>query len=809
MSSLIRPIRQAARRLLRAPGFTLVAVATLALGIGANTAIFSVVESVLLRPLPYPEPHRLVMLWEDFSRRGGEAEDWFSPGNFYDWREQNTSFTGMSAFTEWSPTLVDEEGAERLKAGLVTQGFFRVLGVDPLLGRTFAAEEDAPGQNHVAVLSYGLWQSRFGGARDIVGRTISLDGEPTNVIGVMPRGFAFPLLPGSALWSPLGVDLANGPRASIYLQVVARMKPGVTLTAARSDVRSIAARLEKDYPRANQGVGAALTPLHETLVGDLRPALLTLLGAVGLVLLIACVNLANLLLVRSASRRRERAIRTALGAGPGRLAADVLVESLVLAAAGAGAGVVLAAWLLDALVALAPVSMPAAFAPRLDSAVLVFAMALAALTGLAFGLVPALHGFRDRVTVDLKEGAAGSGLGRSGRRLRSGLVAGQVALAFALLVGAGLLLRSFLALQSVNPGFQPRGLLTFEIGLPAGEYAEGTRVNTFLNDFLTRIRALPGVGEAGMVSSVPMSGNDTDASFVIEGEPAPTPGQGKVIWYRQVDPDYFRTMRIPLIEGRGIRASDGPDAPRVAVLSETAAQRFFPGQDPVGKRFKPGSDPARDIPWWTVVGVVGSVRHAGLRAAPRAEMYISQAQAPRRSMTLVVRATRGDPLQLVAGVRAVLRDMDPHLAISRVRTQDAIIGRTIALPRFLTLCLIAFGFMALVLAGIGIYGVIAYAVGQRTREMGIRMALGAGRGDVVRLVMGQGALIIAGGLAAGLLAALGLGRAIRGLLFHVPSADVVTFIVAPLVLTGVALLAIYVPARRATRVDPLDALRTE
>jgi putative ABC transport system permease protein len=808
MSSLLRPVRQAGRRLLRAPGFTLVAVATLALGIGANTAVFSVVESILLRPLPYPEPDRLVMLWEDFSRRGGNPKDWFSPGNFYDWREQNTSFTGMSAFTSYSPTLVDDAGAERLRAGAVTQGFFRVLGVDPLLGRTFTADEDTPGRNRVAVLSYGFWQSRLGGAPDIIGRTISLDGEPTTVVGVMPRGFAFPLLPQSALWTPLGADLANGPRSDIYLQAVGRMRPGVTLAAARSDIRSIAARLEKDYPRANQGVGAALTPLHETLIGDMRPGLLTLLAAVGLVLLIACVNLANLLLVRSASRRRERAIRTALGAGPARLAADVLVESFLLAVVGAGAGLVLAAWLLDALLALAPITLPSAFTPRLDPTVLAFTIGLAVLTGLAFGLLPALHGLRDQVA-GLKEGAAGSGLGRGGRRLRSGLVAGQVALAFALLVGAGLLLRSFVALQSVDPGFQPRGVLTFQIGLPAAEYSENARVNTFFNDFLARIRALPGVGEAGMVSSVPMSGNDTDASFVIEGEPAPAPGQGKVIWYRQVDPDYFPTMRIPLLEGRGIQPSDGPDGPRVAVLSETAAQRFFPGQDPVGKRFKPGSDPTRDIPWWTIIGVVGSVRHVGLDAAPKAEMYISQAQAPRRSMTLVVRARRGDPLRLVPSVRAALHDIDPRLAISQVHTEDAIIGRTIALPRFLTLCLIAFGLMALVLAGIGIYGVIAYTVGQRTREMGIRMALGAGRGDVVRLVMAQGSVIVAVGLAVGLLAALALGRAIRGLLFHVPSADAITFVVAPVVLAGVAILAVYIPARRATRVDPLDALRTE
>lgn len=802
-----KEMKFALRRLLRAPGFTLVALATLALGIGANTAIFSVVDAVLLRPLPFPEPDRLVMVWQDYGRRGGPETEWFSPGNFYDWREQNRTLDGMAAFTDYGPTLVTESGAEQLAGAAVTQGFFRVLGVQPLLGRTFTPEEDTPGNDHVALVSYGFWRAHYG-ADAAVGSTITLNGVPTTVVGVLPQGFEFPVLGSVDVWTPLGIDLPNGSRGSIFLRAVGRLSPGVTLQEARTDLDGIAARLAEAYPGENTDVGAHLTLLHDQLAGGVRTGLLALLGAVALVLLIACVNLANLLLVRSAARRRDRAIRTALGAGPGRLAADVLLESLIVALAGAGAGVLLASWLIDALVTLAPINLPGTFTPALDGGVLAFAVLLSLATGLAFGLVPALYGLGGHVVTALKEGSAGAGLTRGGHRIRRTLVAGQVALAFALLVGAGLLLRSFEALRSVDPGFQPQGLVTFTVGLPQPDYPERQQVASFYDGFLERIRSLPGVGAAGMVSAVPMSGNDTDVDFVIEGEPPPAPGQTHVIWYRQADPAYFQTMRIPLLEGRPFTASDNPDAP-VVVMGEAAAQRFFPGEDAVGKRIKPGSDPSADRPWWTIIGVVGSVRHTGLDADPKSEMYIPQALAPRRGMTVVVRAAGGAPQDLVPSIRAELRALDPNLAMAGVQTAERMIAGSVALPRFLTTSLVAFGLLALLLAGIGIYGVVAYAVGQRTRELGIRVALGAERRDVLGLVMGQGLAFVGAGLAIGLVAALALGHAIRGLLFQVPPQDPLTLLVVPVALAAVAALATYVPARRATRVDPVIALRDE
>lgn len=803
-----KEITFAVRRLLRAPGFTAVALVTLALGIGANTAIFSVVDAVLLRPLPYPAPDRLVMVWQDYSRAGGPATEWFSPGNFYDWREQSSTLAGMAAFSDYSPTLVADGEAERLGGAVVTHGFFRVLGVEPVLGRVFTAEEDTPGNDDVALLSYGFWQSRFGGQPEVVGRTVSLSGRPTTIIGVLPQAFEFPLLGPVDVWQPLGIDLANATRGSVFLRVVGRLAPGATLDEALADLGTVAARLEEAYPAANQGVGAHVTALHEQLVGNMRLGLVALLGAVGLVLLIACVNLANLLLVRSAARRRDRAIRTALGAGPGRLAADTLLESLLISVVGGALGLIVAAWLIDVLVSLAPIPLPGAFMPVLDGGVLVFAMALAVVTGIVVGVVPALHGLRGQVVAALKEGGAGTGLGRGGLRARSSLVAGQVALAFALLVGAGLLLRSFSALQSVDPGFEPEGVLTFGVGVPASDYPEPAQVAGFYAGFLERVRSLPGAASAGMVSYVPMSGSDTDVSFVIEGEAPPEPGQGKAIWYRQVDPEYFRTMRIPVLAGRTFTAADDAGPP-VAVLGEAAARRYFPGQSAVGERIKPGSDPASEGPWWTIIGVVGSVRHSGLDADPKMEMYIPHAVAPRRAMTIVVRTAADDPLALVPSFRAELGAMDPNLAISGTRTAEALIAGSVALPRFLTTSLVSFGVLALVLAGLGIYGVIAYTVSQRTREMGIRLALGAHRKDVVRLVMKQGSIFLGAGLAVGLGTALLLGQVIRGLLFQVPPQDAVTLVAVPILLAGVAFLATYIPARRATRVDPVVALREE
>jgi putative ABC transport system permease protein len=802
-------IRFAFRRLLKSPAFTAMAVATLALGIGANAAIFSVVEAVLLRPLPYPEAGRLLTVWQDWSRRDGPQTEWFSPGNFLDWRRDATTLDGMAAFADWQPTRTGSGGAERLTGGAVTHGFFDVLGTPPALGRAFSEAEDLPGGERVVVLSHATWRDRFGAAEDVVGETLQLDGEAHEVIGVLPEGFSFPLLAGTDVFRALRIDPADAPRDLVFLRVVARLAPGASLEQARTDLGTVAARLAAEYPESNTGVGAHVVPLRDQLVGDLRPALLALLGAVGLVLLIACVNLTTLLLVRAQGRRRERAVRRALGAGRTRLAAGVLVESLLVAAAGAVAGVVAAGWIVAGLRALAPIPLPAMFEPTVDGGVLLFAAALALAAAAASGLVPALGaGERGGLMSALREGGAGAGTGRRDRRTRSLLAAGQVALAFTLVVGAGLLLRSFVELQRVDPGFEPSGLLTFRVIVPDAGYPERADVAAFYARYLERLGALPGVESASMVSWMPMSGADTDVTFVVEGEPPPEPGRQKAIWYRQVDPGYFRTLHIPLLAGRAFTPADGAEAPPVVVLGETAARAWFGGEDAVGKRLKPGDDPESDEPWWTVVGVVGSVRHAGLAAEPKHEIYLPHAQSPRASMTLVLR-TAGAPQALVPPARAALADLDPTLALAGVQTASELVAGSLALPRFLALCVLAFGAVALFLAALGVYGVVAEVVGRRTRELGLRMALGADRSAVLRLVMRQGLALAAAGLVAGLAGALLTGRLLEGLLFQVAPRDLATLAAATALLATVALLAAWLPARRATRLDPLAALREE
>jgi len=799
-------IRVAIRRLVQAPAFALIAIATLALGIGANAAIFSVVEAVLLRPLPYAEPDRLVVPWQDYSRRGGPETEWFSPGNFFDWRASNRTLEGMAVFGDWGPTLVGTGNAERLAGGAVSHGFFRVLGVEPVLGRAFRAEDDLPGAAPTVLISHGLWQRLLGGRDSVLGSSIVLDGEPQVIVGVLPAGFDFPLIGGSEIFRPLRLDPVDAPRGSVFLRSVARLAPGVSLDQARQDLAAVAQRLEREYPQDNTGVGAHVTTLRQQLVGNLKPALLTLLGAVGLVLLIACVNLAGLLLVRFQGRSRERSVRRALGAGRWRLAAGVLAESTLLAGAGTAVGLMLAAWLVEGLYQLAPIPLPPAFRPTVNGTVIAFAIALAGVTAVLGALVPALSGGRADPARALREGGAGGGAGRRGHRLRSALVVGQVALAFTLLLVAGLLLRSFVELQRVDPGFDPGGVLTFRVAVPPSGYPEDPQVAAFYDRYLERLRASPGVDSVGMVSWMPMSGSDTDTSVVLEGEPAPEPGQAKVLWYRQVDPDYFRALGIDLVAGRTFTAGDSASAPRVVVLGEAAARRFFPQGEAVGKRLKPGGDPGADEPWWTVVGVVESVRHGGLDADPKLEMYLPHAQSPRRSMTVVVRS-QGPPEAQVPAARAALGELDPTLSLAAVGTARELVSASVALPRLLTLCTLSFGLVALLLAALGIYGVVAQVVGRRTRELGIRIALGAERAAVLRLVMTQGGVLVAVGLVAGLAGAALAGRWVRGLLFQVAPADPGTWLGAIGLLAAAALLATWLPARRATHLDPLTALR--
>ncbi|HUG40416.1 MAG TPA: ABC transporter permease [Longimicrobiales bacterium] len=804
--SLLGEVRYAARKLVRAPAFTVVAVATLALGIGANAAIFGLVDSVLLRSLPYPGADRLVMAWQDYTARGGPEDEWFSPANYLDWKAGSTSFEALGAFSGASATLTGDGDPEPLAGGAVTVEFFEALGARPVAGRLFATEEDVAGGPNVVVLGHALWQRRFGADPGIVGRAIQLNGESYEVVGVVQPGFEFPLLGGSDLFFPLGLDASDPSRGAIFIRVVGRLKPGVTLERAQTEVSGIAARLATDHPAYNSGVDGRLEPLRERLVGSVRAGLLALFAGVGAVLLIACVNLANLLLARSGIRRRESAVRAAMGAGAFRIARLPLLESLILAVAGAAAGLVLALWLMDALVGLSPLGLPDMFQPRLEWRVIAFTAALAAATAAGFGLIPALQAARPDLVSSLKEGGRG-GSGRApGRRA---LVVLQVAFALTLLIAAGLLTRSFAALQSVDPGFRAEGVLTFRVNAPASRYPEDEQTAAFYRSLLERFEGLSGVESAGMVSWAPFSGGDTDVSFVIEGEPAPAPGEAKVIWYRQADPDYFRTMRIPLLAGRTFTGADETGASPVAVLARSAAERFFPGTDAVGKRIKPGSDPGSDDPWVTIVGVVGSVRHLGLDSDPKLEMYLPHGAFPRRSMSIVLRTSGSDPTALAPAVRAAVKELDPNMAVAGLSTMESLVSGSVALPRFLSLCISAFGALALLLAAVGVYGVISQLVSQRTRELGIRMALGADRRTVLGMVLRQGAVLVAGGAILGLGAALLVARAIEGLLFQTSPVDPATYVGLPLLLGAVAFLATWIPARRAAAVDPMTALRNE
>lgn len=807
MHAVLAELRYVVRKLVRAPGFTTVAVLTLALGIGANVAIFGLVDAVLLRSLPYPQPDRLVMAWQDYTERGGPPDEWFSPAAFLDWKRESQSLQELAAWSGAGGTLTGDGDPEAVSGGAVSQGFFEALGARPAEGRLFLAEEDVEGGPPVVVLGYDLWQRRFAGDPATVGSGIQISGESYQVVGVLEPGFEFPLLPDAQLYFPLGLNPGDASRGAIYLRTVGRLAPGVSLEQARAELDAIAARLEREYPEYHTGVGATLEPLRDRLVGNVRTGLLVLLGGVGAVLLIACVNLGNLLLVRAAGRQRESAVRAALGAGRLRIARLQLLESLLLAVLGAGTGLLLAVWLMEVLVRLSPLGLPAMFEPSLDWRVALFTAGLAAATGIGFGVLPARQATRADLVSNLKEGGRGGSARSVGGR---GIVVLQVAFALALLITAGLFTRSLLELNSVDTGFRSEGVLTFRLNTPESRYGSAEEAAGFYRTLLDRLEGLPGVASAGMVSWVPLGGGDTDVSMVIEGEPPPAPGEAKTIWYRQVDPDYFRTMDIDVVAGRGFTAADNsPDAAPVVVIGQTAAERFFPGQDALGKRIKPGSDPASEGPWSTIVGVVEAVRHSGVDQDPKLEMYLPHGAYPSRSMNVVLRTATDDPTSLAPAVRAVVKELDPSMAVGGLTTMNALVAGSLALPRFLTLCISAFGLLALLLAAIGVYGVISQLVSRRTREVGIRMALGAERRTVIGMILRQGGVLVVAGAALGVVAALGVGRLIRGLLFQTSPTDPVTYLALASLLAAVAIFATWIPARRAAAVDPVTALRDE
>ena len=806
---MLKDIRYGIRSLLKRPGLTAVALITLALGIGVNTAIFSAVDSVLLRPLPFKDPERVMAIWEHTPHLG-IARNEFAPANYFDLRNQNQVFEGVGAFGDLSINLTGAGEPEQLDGQLVTANVFTLLGVPAAIGRTFAADEDQLGREHVAVLSDALWKRRFNRDPGIINRSITLNGESFTIVGVMPAGFFFPVRE-TELWVPWAMEpgQAEG-RGDHYFRLVARLKPGVTREQANVEAESIAARLAAEYPRTNEGLGFLVNSFHLDYVGDLRRPILILFVAVGLVLLIACANVANLLLAQATTRRREIAIRMALGARRWAIARQLLTESLLLAVAGGLLGVLAAIWGVEALSKLLPESLSKLQAISVDARVFLFTGGVTLLTAIAFGVVPALHAARANPGDALAETGRDLAGGLSGRYLRRVLVIAEVALAVVLLAGAGLLIRSFNRLRQVDLGFKPDNLLTMRMVLPLPKYQKPETRRAFYDELLRRINEIPGVESTGINTRLPLSTSGMKFSFSVEGRTMPSDSNLPFAVYRVVNPDYFNAMGIPVQRGRVFDTRDNPDSAPALIVNRRLAEQFWPGEDPTGKRLKIGP-PDSPNPWATVIGVVGDVRQTGLYGEQLAELYAPYAQERRSWMSprdLVVR-TRGDAASLAGAVREAVWAVDKDQPISNIRTMDQVLAAAISRERFQMLLLSLFATLALVLACVGLYGVISYAVAQRTHEIGIRMALGARPGDVLRLVIRQGMVLTIAGLVLGTAGGLAVTRVMTDLLFGVTATDTVTFISVGVLLLVVAFLACYVPARRATKVDPLIALRYE
>ena len=803
MTTLIQDLRYGIRMLFKQPGFTIVAVLALTLGIGADSAIFSVVNAVLLRPLPYPDSERLVVLRERSPQIEGMSVAY---PNFIDWRDQNNAFENIGVFRRQSYNLTGSGEPERLIGWQLSADVFPALKVTPARGRLFTYDEDKPGANPVVVLSHGLWQRRFGGDPNILEQTMTLDGRSFSVIGVMPPGFQFSR-PGAELWAPVGQvskdpgweNRGNHPG----LTGIARLKPGVTVDQAREDMEIVAANLEKQYPDSNTGNRVTITPALENVIRGIRPALLVLLGAVGFVLLIACANVANLLLARATARQKEIAIRTALGASRWRIVRQLLTESILLSLVGGALGLLLARLGVKLLVAISPNSIPRSEEINLDSRVLAFTIGVSVLTGIIFGVVPALHASKP----DLNETLKDAGRGSTGRRhlLRSGLVVSEVALTLVLLIGAGLMIRSFYRLQQVDPGFIHERLLTFNVSLPQKKYPENQQKISFYEQLADRLRGLPGVQAVGLSSGLPLGNNGWQTSFRVEGQPEPEPGKTPLTEAVVASPEYFQAMGLTVVRGRNFTEQDLKDGPHVTLIDEEFERRYWPGEEAVGKRIKTG----RDDPPITVVGIVRRVKMDGLNEdSNRVQSYFPFRQMPFSGMTVVIK-TSNDPIGLVSAVREQVLAIDPDQPVYNINTMEQLRSDSIAPDRLNLMLLACFAAVALILATVGIYGVMAYSVTQRTHEIGIRMALGARQSDVLGMVIRQGMKLAIGGLAIGLVGAWLATRAMTSLLFGVSATDPLTFAVISVVLIGVALGACFVPARRATKVDPMIALRYE
>ena len=812
MNELLHNIRYAFRQLRKSPGFAVVAVLTLALGIGANTAIFSVVNTVLLRPMPYKDADHLVTIWGENKPRGYDL-DLVSSLDYADWKSQSGSFESMGAATDAMYTLTGAGEPASLVGYQFSPDYFDVLGVPALLGRTFAHDEEQPGKNQVVVLSYRLWKTRFDGDRSAIGRTAVLDGKPYTVVGVMPASFQYP--PGTELWTPLVVnpDFAKD-RGTRWLRVMARRKSGLTMQQAATEMSTIASRLAREYPGTNKDQGARLVPLRELTSGDARPALLVLLGSVGLVLLIACSNLANLLLSRAIGRRREIAVRTALGASRWRIVGQLLTESLLLSLTGAALGILIAYWAANALVGMFPSTISNLSLPRIESIpidgwVLGFALLASIVTGAIFGLAPALLASHVGASESLKEAGRSGSSGVTGKRFRNAVVVFEMAMALTLLLAAGLMTKSLVRLVSADLGFRSDHVLSFRVILPKYRYADDAQRILFHNDALKRIQSLPSVNAAGTVTFLPLSGWWGTREVSVAERPPQTGLKNPFPVWSAVSPGYFRALRIPLLKGREFAERDTSSSPGVAILSAGLAKTLWLNEDPIGKQvLVQGSDKPKEV-----IGVVGDVHQLGIanpgeNSDPTSEVYLPYGQVPAPVLGFVVRSA-ANPLDLVNAVRHEILQVDKEQPISFVESMDQLASESIALPRASMILLAVFAGMALVLTAIGVYGVLSYSAGQRTQEIGVRIALGAERRDVLRLVIAEGIRLTIVGVMIGIVGAISFARLLGSLLYGVKSNDPAILVAVPILLASVALAASYIPARRASKVDPMVALRYE
>ncbi len=816
MTGFIRNLRHAARLLLKSPGFTIAAVVTLALGIGANTAIFSLIKTVMLQPLPYRDPRELVMVWNAAHRN--EAT-WLSNRELLSYREESRSFAQLAAYVETDANVTGGQDPERVRAAAVTANIFDTLGVTPLLGRSFAAGEDGPGAASSVILGYSFWQRRFGGASDIVGKTLQISGRPRTVVGVMPASVRLPVdyraTRPTELWFPLVIDPADlGQWGSRSNFVLGRLASGAEPASATSELEVIARRwISAGFVKDNGDGGLFRTaiPVQEFVTGDVRRPLLVLLGAVGVVLLVACANVVNLLLARADARRREVAVRTALGARRGDLVRQLLTESLLLSSVGGLAGLGLARAAIQILATLRPAGLPRVDEAAIDPVALAFTAGLSLATGLIFGLVPAVQLSRLGVSAVLNESGRGGAHGKVRHVVRRGLVVAQLAFSVVLVVGAGLLLRTLIALNQIDLGFNPDRVLTAQVQLTTTDYPDDADVIGFYRQVSERLESVPGVTAAGAVRMLPLTRTIGDWSITIEGRPLATPNENPNADYQSATPGYFRTVGMTLLRGRRLTDADRDDAPLVVVINDTMAERYWPGQDAIGKRFQMGGIGTTRPPM-TIVGIVRTSRHNAVVEEPRAEMYLPHAQLPRsvggpgRGLAIVIK-TEQDPLTAVTPLREIVRSIDPNLPLADIRTLDDITARALAAPRFAAWLLGLFAALALTLAAIGTYATISLLVSERAQEIGIRIALGAERRTILRWVLGEGLVLAAVGIAIGVIGALVLSRALETLLYGVQALDLVTFTMVPIVLVIVALLASLTPARRAASMDPATALR--